>query len=234
MLLADQVVLITGAAGNLGSAIARAASAQGARLVLADVRRDPLVALADELGGETIIIDGADVRTVEGCQRIVSEAEARFAGIDALANTVGTFKVRDVHGQASEDFDFLMGLNVLSALRLSEAVLPGMRARRHGRLVHTAAGAGWKSFAGASIYSASKAAVMRISESISEENKAHGITSNCVAPGTIDTPQNRAAMPDADFSLWVSPDDIAAVFTFLMSPKAGAITGATIPVTGRG
>jgi len=234
MSLADQVVLVTGAAGNLGSAIARAAAARGAKVVLADMRRDPLVAVAGEISGESLIVDGADVRSAEDCARLVAQAEAKFGRIDGLANTVGTFKVTDVAAGAAADWDFLMGLNALSALRLSEAVLPGMRARGHGRIVHTAAGAGAKSFAGASVYCASKAAVMRIAEAISEENKALGVTANCVAPGTIDTPQNRAAMPDADHAVWVKPEDLAEVFAFLLSPAARAVTGATIPVFGKG
>jgi NAD(P)-dependent dehydrogenase (short-subunit alcohol dehydrogenase family) len=234
MSLSESVVLVTGAAGNLGSAVARAVARQNARIVLADMQHDPLHVLAMEIGGETLIVDGADVRTAEGCARLVAEAEAKFGRVDALANTVGAFKTTDVAAGAAADWDFLMGLNALSVLRLSEAVLPGMRARGHGRIVHTAAGAAARSFAGSSVYSASKAAVMRIAEAISDENKTLGITCNCIAPGTVDTPQNRAAMPNADFSLWVSPDDIAAVFAFLLSPEAGAITGATIPVTGRG
>jgi len=234
MLLKDQVVVVTGAAGNLGSAIARAVAERGGVPVLADVRRDPLAALALTLGGDPLIVDGADVRTPDGCARIVAETLARHGRVDGLANTVGTFKTTDVSAGAAADWDFLMGLNALSALRLSEAVLPGMRARRYGRIVHTAAGAGARSFAGAGVYSASKAAVMRIAEAIAEECKAEGVTANCVAPGTIDTPQNRAAMPDADFSRWVQPEELAAVFAFLLSREAGAVTGATIPVTGRG
>lgn len=232
--LDGQVILVTGAAGNLGAAIAQAVAARGARLALADVRRDPLVAVADTIGGDSLIIDGADVRTAEGCARLVAETEARYGRVDGLANTVGTFKMAGIDSDAAADWAFLMDLNALSALRLSQAVAPGMRARKHGRIVHTAAGAGFKAFGGASVYSASKAAVIRIAEALSEECKDDGVTVNCVAPGTIDTPQNRAAMPDADASRWVSPADIATAFAFLLSPAARAVTGIVIPVNGRG
>ena len=84
-----------------------------------------------------------------------------------------------------------------------------------------------------SVYSAAKAAVMRITESLAEELSADGVTANCILPGTIDTPQNRAAMPDADMSRWVPPSDIARVIAFLISDAAGAVTGAAIPVTRR-
>ena len=94
-------------------------------------------------------------------------------------------------------------------------------------------GAGQKDFAGASIYAASKAAVLRITEAVSEENKARGVTANCILPGTIDTPQNRAAMPNADPGSWVRSDEVAAVVAFLASRAASGVTGAAIPVAGK-
>jgi NAD(P)-dependent dehydrogenase (short-subunit alcohol dehydrogenase family) len=99
--------------------------------------------------------------------------------------------------------------------------------------VNVAAGAGQKSFAGASVYAASKAALLRITETISEEHKSDGVTANCVMPGTMRTPQNAAAMPDADRSTWVEPDAVASLVAFLLSKDAGAVTGAAIPATGR-
>ena len=229
-----QVVIITGAGGNLGSAIAQALARQGATLALADMRQPSLErTLAGMSVTEHVMIAGADVRTREGAVRIAAETMARFGRIDALANTVGTFKMANVADGAADDWSQLMDLNALSALRLSEAVLPAMRSRSYGRIVHVSAGAAQKSFAGAAVYAASKAAVLRITEAVSEENKGQGVTANCILPGTIDTPQNRAAMPTADYTLWVSPADIAAVVTFLVSREAGAVTGAAVPITGR-
>jgi NAD(P)-dependent dehydrogenase (short-subunit alcohol dehydrogenase family) len=232
--LENQAIIVTGAAGNLGAAIARVLAGYGARLALCDVRREPLEAAARDAGASNaLLIDGADVRTEAGAQRIAEETAAKFGRIDALANTVGTFKMAPVISAAA-DWDMLMALNALSALRLSAAVLPTMTAQKKGRIVHVAAGAGQRSFAEASVYSASKAAVIRITEAISEEHKANGVGANCVMPGTIDTPQNRAAMPGADTSTWVQPAAIASVVAFLLSAEAEAITGAAIPVTGRG
>jgi NAD(P)-dependent dehydrogenase (short-subunit alcohol dehydrogenase family) len=229
-----QVVIVTGAAGNLGAAISATLARLGATLALADLRQEDLARVAVQLGGaEHLLIAGADVRTKEGAVRIAAETRARFGRIDALTNTVGTFKMAKVAEDAARDWSFLMDLNALSALLLSEAVLPTMLERGYGRIVHVAAGAGQKSFAGGSVYSASKAAVMRITEAVSEEHKSRGITANCVMPGTIDTPQNRAAMPKADHSLWAPPEDIAAVIAFLASRQSAAITGAAIPVVGR-
>ena len=228
-----QTIIVTGAAGNLGAAIAEMLARCGAHLALADMREEPLKPIAVRIGGNPLIIADADVRTKEGATRIVEQCRARFGRIDGLANTVGTFKTANVIDGAADDWSFLMDLNALSALRLSEAVLPHMTARGHGRIVHVAAGAGARSFAGASIYAASKAAVMRITEAISEEHKASGVTANCIMPGTIDTPQNRAAMPDSDFSTWVQPTEIAAVVAFLLSREASAVTGAAVPITGK-
>lgn len=230
---AGQTIIITGAAGNLGGAIAETLARLGANLALADMREEPLKELAARIGGAPLLIADADVRSKDGAQRIPHETLAKFKRIDGLANTVGTFKMTNVNEGAADDWAMLMDLNALSALRLSEAVLPAMIAQSYGRIVHVAAGAGAKSFAGASVYSASKAAVMRITEAVSEENKVLGITANCVMPGTIDTSPNRAAMPGADFSTWVQPADIAAVIAFLLSREAAAVTGAAIPITGR-
>lgn len=119
-----QTIIVTGAAGNLGAAIAETLGRLGANLALADMREEPVQHLAARIAGDPL----------------------------------------------------------------------------YGRIVHIAAGAGAKSFAGAGVYAASKAAVMRVTEAIAEENKANGVTANCIMPSTIDTPQNRASMPDADFS----------------------------------
>lgn len=229
-----QVVIIAGAGGNLGAAIARRLSALNADLVLADMRPEPLEALAAALPRPAVVAAGHDLRIAEGCARLAETALSRFGRIDGLANTVGTFKMAPVAEGAAADWAFLMELNALSALRLSEAVLPAMVAQGYGRIVHTAAGAALKSFAGASVYAASKAAVMRLTEAIAEEHKAHGVRANCVLPGTIDTPQNRAAMPDADASRWVKPEAIADVFAFLLSRAAEAVNCAGVPAPGAG
>jgi NAD(P)-dependent dehydrogenase (short-subunit alcohol dehydrogenase family) len=234
MSLKDHVIIVTGAAGNLGAAIAANLAQSGALLILADVRAEPLEALAASIDTPSVIVAGADVRTKAGCAAIVAAGLEKFGQIDGLANTVGTFKMTDIAEDAAKDWAFLMELNALSALELTQAVLAPMRARGYGRIVHTAAGAALKSFAGAAVYAASKAAVLRIVEATAQENAAHGVTCNAVMPGTIDTPQNRAAMPDANFSTWVAPSDLAAVFAFLVSPQSGAVNGAGVLAAGRG
>ena len=151
-----QVVIVTGAGGNLGAAIAGLLARLGASLALADARQENLDRLRAGLGTvPQLLIAGADVRTREGAARIAAETMARYGRIDALANTVGTFKTAPVAEAAADDFSALMELNALSVLRLCEAVLPAMLERGYGRILHVSAGAALKSFAGASVYAAS-------------------------------------------------------------------------------
>ncbi|MCY1454645.1 3-oxoacyl-[acyl-carrier-protein] reductase FabG [compost metagenome] len=116
---------------------------------------------------------------------------------------------------------------------MSKAALPLLTQGTHGRIVNIGAGAALKAGMGMGAYAASKAGVARLTESLAEELKDTGVTVNAVLPSIIDTLQNRADMPDADFSRWVSPAELAAVILFLLSSEASAVTGALIPVSGR-
>jgi NAD(P)-dependent dehydrogenase (short-subunit alcohol dehydrogenase family) len=236
MRLDGSCIIIAGAAGNLGAAVAVELARRGARLVCADRSADGLAALAARLPqpAETLDMPGLDLTRFEDAAAMTSAALDRFGSVDGLVNTLGGFATGAVAADALSGFDTLLSLNAKATLVTSAAVLPAMIARRHGRIVHIAAAAGNRGTAGLAAYSASKAAVMRIVESIAAEHRADGITANSILPGTIDTPQNRAAMPDADFSNWVSPAAIARVIAFLVSDDAAAVTGAAIPVTGRG
>ena len=124
-------------------------------------------------------------------------------------------------------------MNVKTAANASRAALPWLRKSAAGRIVNVGAMGAVKSAAGMGAYGASKAGVHRLTESLAEELKGEGITVNAVLPSIIDTPANRADMPDADFSAWVSPADLAKVMLFLASPDGRAVTGALLPVTGR-
>jgi len=236
MRLDGSCIIITGAAGNLGAAVAIELARRGAKLVCAGRSADRLAALAARLpqAAETLDMPGLDLTRFEDAAAMTSAALGRFGRIDGLVNTLGGFATGAVAADALSGFDTLLSLNAKATLVTSAAVLPAMIARKRGRIVHIAAAAGNRGTAGLAAYSASKAAVMRIVESIAAEHRADGITANSILPGTIDTPQNRAAMPDADFSNWVTPAAIARVIAFLVSDDAAAVTGAAIPVTGRG
>jgi NAD(P)-dependent dehydrogenase (short-subunit alcohol dehydrogenase family) len=147
-------------------------------------------------------------------------------------NTVGGFKMGSVDEAGLAQWDALLAMNARTAYAISAAVLPSMRRAGYGRIVHIAAAPGLKSGAKQAAYAASKAAVMRLTEAIAAENRAHRISANCILPGTIDTPQNRAAMPDANTETWVPPAAIAKLVAFLISDDAGVVTGGAIPATG--
>jgi len=234
MTVDNRVLIVTGAAGNLGAAVAVELNRRGARLVCVDYAAKALETLESSLSPAAglLTLSGLDLTKLEDAQKMVAAALDKFGRVDALVNTVGGFRMAPAE-DALKDWDFLMNINARAALATSAAVAPAMKQRKFGRIVHIAAGAGMKGGAEMSVYSAAKAAVMRITESLAEELSADGVTANCILPGTIDTPQNRAAMPEADTSRWVPPSDIAKVIAFLISDEAGAVTGAAIPVTRR-
>lgn len=235
--LSDRVVLVTGASGNLGGAVVRRLADTGARLVLVDRGTGRLEKLFPELAAEDRhhLAGGIDANDVDAFAGAVAAAREKLGGIDALINTVGGFRGGSkVHEEELATWDFLYGINLKTVLIACRAVVPVFLEQGRGRIVNTAAGAGLSAPAGLAAYSASKAAVLRLTEALAQELKSHGITANCVLPGTIDTPQNRAAMPNADTSKWVAPEAIADVMLFLASDAARAVTGAAVPVSGRG
>jgi NAD(P)-dependent dehydrogenase (short-subunit alcohol dehydrogenase family) len=122
-------------------------------------------------------------------------------------------------------------MNALTAVTMTNAALPSLKAAKSGSIVNIGAGAAMKATAGMGSYTSSKSAVHRLTESLAEELKGTAVTVNAILPSTIDTPKNRSDMPDADFNEWVKPQAIADVIMFLVSPAARGITGALIPVT---
>jgi NAD(P)-dependent dehydrogenase (short-subunit alcohol dehydrogenase family) len=232
----NQIVMVTGATGNLGQAVARAFHTAGAHLVLVDRRAEQLPALFPELAdsSEHLLIGSVDATDAGSVDQVIRTVLERFGRIDVLANVVGGYRAgTPVHETPLEAWDFMLNLNARTAFVLSRSVVPGMLEQGSGRIVHVAARAALSGGATASAYSASKSAVVRLVESLAAELKHDNINVNCVLPGTIDTPQNRESMPKADFSRWVSPDAIADVILFLASDAARAVSGAAVPVYGK-
>jgi NAD(P)-dependent dehydrogenase (short-subunit alcohol dehydrogenase family) len=233
---ANQVVMVGGAAGNLGQAVAQAFHTAGASLVLLDHSSDRLPRLLPELANASkhLIIDSIDARSPDSVGQAVRAALDRHGRIDVLANTIGGYRGgTPVHETPLETLDFLLDLNARTAFVLSRAVVPVMLKQGSGRIIHTAARAALAGRARSAAQSISKSAVVRLVESMTAELRHQGINVNCVLPGTIDTPQNREAMPSADHSRWVPPQAIAEVVLFLASDAARAVNGAAIPVYGR-
>lgn len=232
----DRVVVVTGAAGALGGAIADAFLAAGARLVLPDFAGDRLVARFAALRGKPdhVLAPGADLTDATGVTRLIDDAAVKLGGIDIVVNTVGGFRGgQPLHESPLADWDVMLQMNLRPTVLVCRAAIPHLLRRGHGgRIVNIGARPGASGVGGLSAYGASKAAVIRLTESLSEELKEKGITANSVLPSTIDTPDNRAAMPDADPARWVAPDAVADVVLFLASHGGRAVSGAAIPVYG--
>ncbi len=232
----DQVVMITGATGNLGLATIKAFLSQGAKLALLalDADRIPEIVPESTESQSMPLCISVDLTAEDEVATAVQQTLATFDHVDILVNIAGGYRGGTaIHETSTNDLDFLMNLNLRTTFNTSKAVIKHMLNQKSGSIINIAARAGLSGAAKMGAYSASKSAVIRLTESMSAELKHQGIRVNCILPGTIDTPQNRENMPNADFSRWVQPEAIADVILFLASDKARAITGAAIPVYGR-
>jgi NAD(P)-dependent dehydrogenase (short-subunit alcohol dehydrogenase family) len=227
----SRIFVVTGGFGTLGSAVASAAAASGARIALIDYVPDSGAGLAASdmvlrIGG----IDLADAAQAKGAMEKIAQ---RFGGIDVLLNIAGGFKWETLQDGSSETWQSLHRMNVMSASNACRAVLPFLKKSAAGRIVNVGAAAALKAAAGMGPYTASKSGVHNLTQALAEELKGDRITVNAVLPSIIDTLPNRKDMPDADFSKWVAPGELAAVMLFLASEAASGVTGALVPVTGR-
>ncbi|MBI5256560.1 MAG: SDR family NAD(P)-dependent oxidoreductase [Burkholderiales bacterium] len=226
------VIVLTGAFGALGQAVARRLAEGGARLALLDAAPSAPPHVADHHAGQ-LLLAGVDLSQPAAAQAAVASVLARYGAIDGLVNIAGGFRWETVQDGSAATWQAMFTLNLLTAVNACQAVLPALRARGGGRIVNIGAGAAAKAAAGMGAYAASKAGVLRLTEALAEETKDQGITVNALLPSIIDTPANRRDMPEADFSRWVPPQDLAEVVAFLLSDGARSITGAGIPVSGR-
>ena len=234
MPLRDQTVVITGAAGNLGRAVAKAFADRHANLVLIDLKQE---VLHERYGGESErrLLAAADLRARASAAAAVQAAIDRFGGIDILCNIAGGFRMGEaVHEASDETWTFLIDINVTSLLNMVRAVVPRMLERERGSIVNVGAYAALRGVAQMGAYCATKSMVIRLTEAMAAELRERNIHVNCVLPTTLDTPENRAAMPRTPPSQWVAPDALAETIVFLASPAARALHGAAIPVTGLG
>ena len=225
-------VLVTGAAGTLGRAVAEAFAADGARLVLVDRSEAQLHDAFGQAGTERLLI-AADLLDAAQAADALRTGVERFGAVDVLCNIAGGFRMGDaVHETGDDTWDLLADLNVRTLLNMVRATVPHMLERGSGKIVNVGAYAAQHGAAHKGAYIASKASVIRLTESMAAELRDKNINVNCVLPTIIDTPANRADMPDADPARWVAPQDLAAVIVFLASDAARAVHGAALPVTG--
>ena len=227
-----KVVMVTGANGNVGEAVARRFAEAGATVVLVGRKVEELTPLADELKGMVGVADVTDEASVDA---LVKQVEAVHGKIDVLAHTVGGFAAgKPVYEAGVETFEKMIALNTRSVWVTCARVAQHMVEHQiHGRITAILSKNAYKGSAKSAAYGASKAAAQRILESMSAELLSQGITVNGIVPSMIDTPQNRASSPNADYSKWVQPGDIAEAILFLSSEKARSISGISLDIFGR-
>jgi len=229
-----QTAVVTGAAGNLGRAVVRAFANRGANVVLADRRVDRLIDRYGPANDRMLYVAGNLGETADAAG-IAQRARERFGGIDVLCNVAGAFRMGErVHETTDATWDLLFDANVRSLRNMVRAVVPVMLDGGGGRIVNVGAYSARTGVASMGAYTAAKTVVLRLTEAMAAELRAHNINVNCVLPATLDTPENRAAMPDADPAQFVALADLAEAIVFLASPAARAIHGAALPVTGLG
>ncbi|HMK85386.1 MAG TPA: SDR family NAD(P)-dependent oxidoreductase [Steroidobacteraceae bacterium] len=224
-------VIITGAAGALGAAVARAFMTSGALLALFDRAADSKELLKGAAAPH-FFIGGVDLTDFEQARRAMDTAVSRLGGIDVLVNIAGGFRWETIAEGSLGTWDFMYSINLKTAVCACKAALAHLP-QGAGRIINVGAAATAKAGIGMGAYTASKAGVAKLTEALAEELKDKGINVNAVLPTIIDTPANRADMPTADFTRWVDPQALADVIVFLSSHGARAITGASILVAGR-
>ncbi len=225
--LTGQRVAVTGGLGGLGRRVGAVLTARGARVVLID--RAPASMVADIAA----VIGGVDMGDPASAANAFEQAARTLGGIDALVNVAGGFAWEKIEAGQLETWDRMYAMNLRTAVAASQQALPHLLRATGASIVNVGANAAQKAGLGMGAYAASKAGVARLTEAMAEEFKEQGLRVNAVLPSILDTPANRADMPDADFSRWVTPDALAAVIAFLLSSDASVVTGACIPVTGR-
>ncbi|ATI80731.1 SDR family NAD(P)-dependent oxidoreductase [Sphingobium yanoikuyae] len=221
-----RTVVVTGGFGILGSVVAAAFAADGHRVVRVDYAPDASESLPGGLD-----IGGVDLTDFAAAQKAVADIVAACGSMDVLVNIAGGFVWETLNDGGSATWQRMFAMNAVTCVNMTKAALPELEKAASARIINIGAASAVVAAAGMGGYAASKSAVHKLTESLATELAGKDITVNAILPSIIDTPANRADMPDADFSQFVQPAAIAEVIGFLASPAARAITGALIPVT---
>jgi NAD(P)-dependent dehydrogenase (short-subunit alcohol dehydrogenase family) len=223
--LTDRVILVTGGTGGVGGGVVVELRAAGATVV-STAHRQPAAPPED------VQIEVVDLLETGAVEQLIERLVAQHGRIDGLVCLVGGFKGGAFIQTDHQTWQELVELNLHTATIATRAVLPSMLERRYGRIVTVGSRPAVEPSPNTAAYSAAKAAVIAMTRSLARELRGSGVTANCILPSTIDTPQNREAMPRADPARWVKPEEIGRVVAFLCSDAAGIVRGAAIPVYG--
>jgi NAD(P)-dependent dehydrogenase (short-subunit alcohol dehydrogenase family) len=230
-----KVIAVTGATGVLGGAVVRALLDTGASVALVGGRQEKLARLLAGLNAdERASAHAGDLTDEQAVAAVFAAAAERFGGLDGLAATAGGFGGgQPVHETAVDAWREQQQINLTTAFLSCRAVTPYLLQRGGGAIVTVGSRPALHGTPSIAAYSVAKSGVLRLTEAMAEELKNENIAVNCILPGTIDTPANRAAMPKANPDKWTKPEAIAAVVRWLLSDEARIISGAAIPVYGR-
>ncbi|MCC6484252.1 MAG: SDR family NAD(P)-dependent oxidoreductase [Armatimonadetes bacterium] len=229
-----KAVVITGGTGGLGSVVTRAFLASGWQALVTFLDEKGMAALKDGVGDLSTGLQGVrvDLTSADGLSKVASMARRSFGSVSALVNLAGGFTGgHAIEDTPEQDWDRMLELNAKTVFLACRALAPLLKASR-GSIVTVGARAAVEPSPHLVPYAVSKAAVVALTRTLAEEMKSDGVRANCILPGTIDTPANRAAMPNSDFSRWVSPRQIAELILFLCEDRSKATSGAVIPVFG--
>ena len=230
-----KMALIAGATGGLGRAVVLAFLEEGAQVIAADQNLEGLAALQKAAGAAVTRLQtqGLNATDETAVHAVIDSVMTTHRRLDVLVNTIGGYaggvKLWELDRKT---YDLMLTLNLHAGFTLARAVVPAMLRQGSGAIVNIGSKAALDHAAGASAYAASKAASVALFDCLAQDLKGTGIRVNSVLPSIIDTEANRRAMPDADFSKWPKPEEIARVILFLCSDDAKLIHGAAVPVYG--
>lgn len=219
-------IIVTGGFGILGRSVAAAFRSVGDHVVRVDFASD---AADDNSNG--MDLGGVDLTDPAAALRTIDQSVAQFGGIDVLVNVAGGFVWEKFDSAGPDIWARMHAMNIDTCVNMTRAALPALHKSEAGRIINIGAVGALSAAAGMGAYAASKSGVHRLTESLAAELSGSTVTVNAVLPTIIDTPANRADMPDIDPGHWVRPNAIADVIVFLASPQARAINGALVPVS---
>ncbi len=232
----DHVVILTGATGALGTAVANAITAAGGFVVATYVQESELprfeAALAAAKGRYSL--HRTDVTDEKSVDALYADVQAKHGRVDGLVHVAGGFAMGPIEETKVETWDGQMALNAKSFFLFARGAVRAMKPRKQGRIVAIGSKGGLEPGAKTIVYGAAKAALHALVRGLGEELKGTGLAVNAVLPSTIDTAANRASMPNADFSKWVKPEAIATTIVSLLDGHLPVTSGALIPVYGDG